>query len=329
MNAGKAPSRGPRLRLAAFGSPAFAIPSFERLRSEHELVLVVAQPDKPAGRGMAPRTPAAAAWAREHELPLAQPERLKRDEAFRERLRALELDVAVTAAYGKLLPEALLRIPRHGFLNVHASLLPKYRGAAPVQWALIEGERETGVSIMQTEAGLDTGPVRHVLRTRIAPDETAGQLTERLALLGAEALSQALALLARDALPSNAQDDAAATRAPQLGRADGRIRWEDDAEAVFARHRGVTPWPGSWFERRGQQGVALVKVLALSRTAASAATPPALEPGTVCAIDERGVHVVTGAGTVILEVLQSPGRPRQQAAAWARGARLEVGERCG
>jgi methionyl-tRNA formyltransferase len=325
-----------RLRVAAFGSPAFAIPSLERLCAEHELVLVVTQPDKPAGRGLAPRTPPAAAFAGERGLPLEQPSRLKRDEAFAERLRRLDLDVAVTAAYGKLLPEALLRIPRHGFLNVHASLLPKYRGAAPVQWALIEGERETGISIMQTEAGLDTGPVRHVLRTAILEHENSEQLMARLAELGAEALSQALALLAHGALPSHPQDDDRATHAPRLTREDGRIRWEASAEALLARHRGVTPWPGSWFSRQGPKGAETVKVHALSIAEPAAGGRPAAEgrpaaapPGTVTAVDERGVHVAAGAGSVVLEVLQSPDRPRQDAAAWARGARLSVGERCG
>jgi len=316
---------GRRLRVAAFGSPEFALPSIERLAVEHDLVLVVSQSDKPAGRGMAPRTPAAAAWARSHGVPLAQPERLRSNDAFLEALRALTLDVAVTAAYGKLLPPELLTIPREGVLNVHASLLPRYRGAAPVQRALIDGATETGVSIMQTEAGLDTGPVRHVRRTDIGPDETAQTLLERLSHLGATALSEALALLARGELPSEPQDHAAATIAPRLTRADGRIRWADDADAVSARHRGVTPWPGSWFERVRGDGFEVVKVHALERGAPTARG----EAGSIVAIDEAGVHVATGRGTVVLRVLQSPGRPRQDAAAWARGARLAVGGRCG
>ncbi len=316
---------GRRLRVAAFGSPEFAVPSIERLAMEHDLVLVVSQSDKPAGRGMAPRTPAAAAWARDHGVPLAQPERLTSNDAFLEQLRALDLDVAVTAAYGKLLPPALLSIPREGVLNVHASLLPRYRGAAPVQRALIDGAAETGVSIMQTEAGLDTGPVRHVRRTDIGPDETAGALLVRLAELGAVALSEALAMLARGELPSEPQDHTAATIAPRLTRADGRIRWTDDADAVSARHRGVTPWPGSWFERRRGDGNEVVKVHELERGVPDANGAP----GSIVAIDAAGVHVATGRGTVVLRVLQSPGRPRQDAAAWARGARLAVGDNCG
>ncbi|TVR91884.1 MAG: methionyl-tRNA formyltransferase [Trueperaceae bacterium] len=313
------------MRVAAFGSPEFALPSIERLAMEHDLVLVVSQSDKPAGRGMAPRTPPAAAWARDHGVALAQPERLRSNDTFLEQLRALDLEVAVTAAYGKLLPPTLLSIPREGVLNVHASLLPRYRGAAPVQRALIDGAAETGVTIMQTEAGLDTGPVRHVRRTAIGPDETAGALLGRLAELGAVALSEALALLARGELPSEPQDHAAATIAPRLTRADGRIRWTDDADAVSARHRGVTPWPGSWFERRRGDGNEVVKVHELERGAPDAHGAA----GSIVAIDDAGVHVATGRGTVVLRVLQSPGRPRQDAAAWARGARLAVGDSCG
>ena len=313
-----------RLRVAAFGSPAFALPTLERLHGEHDLLLVVAQSDKPAGRGMHLQTPVAGDWARARGVALEQPVRL-RDEGFLQRLRDLELDVAVTAAYGKILPASLLAIPRHGVLNVHASLLPRHRGAAPVQWALIEGDEETGVSIMQTETGLDTGPVRHVLRTAIGRDETAAELSARLADLGAEALSQALRLLAAGTLPSRPQDAAAATLAPKLTREDGRIRWERPLAALLARHRGVSPWPGSFFERSARSGPEQVKVPAMARSEHAATA----DAGRIVAIDAIGVHVATGDATVVLETLQSPGRPRMPAAEWARGARLGVGDRCG
>lgn len=312
------------LRVAAFGSPAFAVPTLERLRREHALTLVVAQPDKPAGRGLRFRAPAAADWAMAHGVELLQPSRL-RDEAFLERLRSLDLDVAVTAAYGKILPASLLAIPREGVLNVHASLLPRHRGAAPVQWALIEGDRETGVSIMQTEAGLDTGPVRHVLRTPIGEDETAAALMARLAGLGAEALSQALRLLAQGSLPSHPQDDGRATLAPRLSRGDGRIRWDVTRAAVLGRHRGVTPWPGSWFERSTQSATEPVKVHAMAPSPWTGTTVA----GTVVAIDDEGVHVATADAAVVLRTLQSPGRPRLPATEWARGARLREGDHCG
>lgn len=321
MSAGAA---GPRLRVALFGSPAFALPCLERLRRDHDLQLVVAQPDKPAGRGLRTRTPATAAWARAAGVPVAQPERLRGNDAFLATLRDLDLDVAVSAAYGKLLPTALLGVPREGVLNVHASLLPRHRGAAPVQWALIQGDAETGVTIMQTDAGLDTGAIRLERRTPIGPDEHAAELMDRLAVLGAEALGDALALLALGRLPSRPQDDAAATLAPRLTRADGRIRWDAPSAAVVARHRGVTPWPGSSFvlERDGREEI--VKVHALR---AGDPSDRGLPPGEIAAVDDAGLHVATADGAVVLGELQSPGRPRLPAAVWARGARLAAGAR--
>jgi methionyl-tRNA formyltransferase len=307
-----------RLRLALFGSPDFALPTLEALRSRHDLLLVVSQDDKPVGRDRAVTAPPAASRARELGIPLLQPKRLKGNEAFEAALAELDLDVAVTAAYGKILPASLLAIPRHGILNVHASLLPRYRGAAPVQWALIEGERESGVSIMQTETGLDTGPVRHVRRRTIGADEDAGALTAALAQLGAEALLEALDLLAAGALPSVPQDDALASYAPRLGRDDGRVRWEDPASRVLGRHRGVSPRPGSWTLHRGTP-LKLHDVVAAPE-GAPAGTPP----GRVLHVVGEGVLVATGeGGAVLLREVQGAGRGRTDATAWARGARLD------
>lgn len=312
-----------RLRLAFFGTPSFALPSLERVAAEHELLLVVAQPDRPAGRGQRLQSPPTVLRARELQLPIAQPERIRRDTEFQQRLAELDLDAAVTAAYGQILPSALLEIPKEGFLNVHASLLPRWRGAAPIQHALIAGDSTTGVCIMQTEAGLDTGPVRLERRCPIDPSDDAATLSERLAALGAEALSEALALLATGALPSHPQDDSQATLAPRLSREDGRIRWGDSSEAIVARHRGVTPWPGSWC----RWGEAPLKVHALEacsadRTGAS---------GEVLAIDAAGVVVATGtaAAAVRLKVVQAEGRPRMPARDWANGVALRVGVRYG
>jgi methionyl-tRNA formyltransferase len=310
----------PPLRVALFGSPPFALPLLERLRDEQDLVLAVAQPDKPAGRGLRARRPAVARRAEALGVPVAQPARLKRDEGFRARLREADLDVAITAAYGKILPADLLAVPRHGFLNAHASLLPELRGAAPIQWALVRGHRETGVTIMQTDPGLDTGPVRHVLRTAIGPEETAPELSERLAGLAAEAVARALRLLAEDRLPSVPQDDRRASQAPLLRKEDGHVRWADPARAVVDRWRGVFAWPGTRFAH----GDLRVRV---ERLAVAAEAGREGAPGEVVEVAAETLRVACGEGAVELRELTPPGRRAMPAAAWARGAGVAAGDR--
>lgn len=307
----------PRLRVALFGTPEFALPTLEALHAHHDVRLVVAQPDRPVGRGLRLEAPPVARRARDLGLALAQPERVRRDAAFLEALAALDLDVAVTAAYGQILPKALLDVPREGFLNVHASLLPRWRGAAPVQHALIAGDPTTGVSIMQTEAGLDTGPVRLQRERAIAPDEDAPALLVALAELGAQALLEALALMALGRLPSTPQDDAAATLAPRLTREDGRIRWAEPARRVHDRHRGVAGWPGSWCTWAG----AVLKVHVLTEVDGAGV------PGTVLGVDAEGVVVACGERSVRLTEVQAAGKPRMGARAWANGARVTEGVR--
>ncbi len=314
------------LRVAFFGSPAFALPSLEALLRRHDVVMVVSQPDKPAGRGMRLSPPPVAERARQLGLELWQPTRLRKDEEFLGRLGELDLDVGVTAAYGRILPPAVLEAPRQGVLNVHASLLPAYRGAAPIQWALIEGEDETGVTIMQTEEGLDTGPIRLQRRVAIEPGEDSTALAGRLSRLGAEALTEALDLLAEGTLPSTAQDEARATLAPLLTPQDGRVRWSDPAERVLARFRGVSAWPGTSFEHGGER----VKVTAMTTAASDDAELRriagddadawlAAAPGTVLQASDDGLTVRTGGGAVTLGSLRPPGGREMGASAWARG----------
>lgn len=311
-----------RFRVASFGSPAFGVPVLERLHDEHDVLLVVTRPDARAGRGMRRRPCAVAARATELGLPLVQPERLRKNPEFEATLRELDLDVAVTAAYGNILPPRLLEVPRHGFLNLHASILPALRGAAPIQWALIEGFEETGVTVMQTEAGLDTGPIRHVRRTEIGPDETAPDLFARLAELAAEAISQALALLAEGRLPLIPQDDAEATHAPLLRKEDGRIRFSDPARAVYDRWRGVLAWPGSWFVHEG----ARVRVDELAPDAGAAPRGDAA-PGTIVRAGDGELVVGCGDGAIRIVRVTPEGRRTMPAADWARGARLQEGDR--
>ena len=310
------------MRAALFGSPTFALPVLDALLAHHEVVLIVAQPDKPAGRGNKLTPPPVAARARELGVRLEQPPRLKRNEGFLELVRELDLDVAITAAYGKILPQTLLDIPQHGFLNVHASLLPKYRGAAPIQWALINGETETGISIMQTEAGLDTGPVRLVRKLEINPDDTSLTLFDNLSGLGADALTDALAKLARGELPNCPQNDAEATVAPMLSKDDGRIRWSEPAAQVYNRYRGVFAWPGSFtVHDKKQLKVAQLSVVAGMNSSA--------KPGEVIATSPQGVTVQCGAGVVLLGRVQPAGKPNMPAYDWANGYGVKPGTRLG
>jgi methionyl-tRNA formyltransferase len=306
------------MRVAFFGSPGFAATALEALAKRHTVCLVVTQPDKPVGRGLKLAAPPAAAAARVLGLPLAQPARLKGNREFTEQLRALAPEVAITAAYGKILPPELLEVPRHGFLNIHASLLPKYRGAAPIQWALICGEHETGVSIMQTEAGLDTGPVRHVKRLAIAPEDTALSLFDKLATLGAEAVLEALELLAAGRLPNTPQDDSLASYAPLLTKDDGRIRWHDSAQHIVNRYRGVIAWPGSWTTFRG----APLKIHQLSAAEATG------DPGAIIATDSA-VTVACGEGSIRLTEVQPASRPKMTARDWVNGYQVKAGEHFG
>jgi len=307
------------VRVALFGSPAFAIPTLHALNSAHELKLVVTQPDKPVGRGLKLQAPATAQAASSLGLRLEQPARLKKNEGFRDLIAELELDVAVTAAYGKILPQALLDTPLHGFLNVHGSLLPKYRGAAPVQWALINGETETGISIMQTEAGLDTGAVRHVKRLDIAPEDTAADVFNALSTLGAEAILEALDLLTKKQLPVHPQDDSAATYSPMFTKDDGRIRWDETAEAVYNRYRGVMMWPGSWTLFNNK----LLKVHKLEPVSGNG------QAGEVLTVDASGVVVAAAEGAVKLFEVQAPNKAKMSAADWANGYAVKPGVQLG
>ncbi|WP_457637202.1 methionyl-tRNA formyltransferase [Oceanithermus sp.] len=303
-----------RRRLAFFGSPAWAVPVLRALSEAHDVALVVTQPDKPQGRGLKVASSAVAQAARELGLEVAKPRRLRRDQETAERLRVLDLDAAVVAAYGQIIPGALLEIPRYGFLNIHPSLLPKYRGAAPVNWALINGERETGVSIMRLDEGMDTGPIFVQEATPVGPDETAVELSERLRDRGVELLLDVLERL-ETARPRPQEGEP--SYAPLLKKEDGRIRWHEPAQSIYDRHRGVQPWPGSWFEHSGQR----VKLLEMKPARGEGA------PGEVLDVGRVSVRVAAGEGAVELVTVQPEGKRPMAAAAWARGRRLGSGRR--
>ncbi|TBH17515.1 methionyl-tRNA formyltransferase [Thermus thermamylovorans] len=302
------------MRVAFFGTPAWAVPVLDALNRRHQVVLVVTQPDRPKGRGLRPAPSPVAEYASAHGLPLRKPERLKGNREFLEAFEASAPQVAVTAAYGKILPKEVLEVPPWGFLNLHPSLLPKYRGPAPVQWALVRGERETGVAVMKTEEGLDTGPLYAVYRTEIGPDEDAVALSERLRDRGVELLLRVLEDLPRlTPIPQEGEP----SYAPLLTREEGRIRFGESAQAIYNRHRGVQPWPGSYCFHEGKR----VKVLRMRPEAGQG------EPGVVLGVDREGVLVGTGEGLIRLLLVQPEGRRPMPAADWARGYGVGPGTR--
>jgi methionyl-tRNA formyltransferase len=306
------------VRIVFMGSPEFAVPTLRALLDAHEVLAVVCQPDKPAGRGQKLAPPAVKTVALERGLPVLQP-KSARDAAFAEALRGLAPDVAVVVAYGKILPQAVLDVPRHGCLNVHGSLLPRYRGAAPIQWAVIRGERETGITIMQLDAGMDTGPMLLKRALPIGDDDTAGTLAPRLAALGAELMVVALERLAAGALTPEPQDDALATLAPMLDKDAGVLDWTQPATVVRDRVRGVDPWPGAHSVLAGEP----IKLWG-ARLA-----PGAGAPGEVLAADRDGLVVACGEGALALGELQLPGRKRMTVSAFVAGRPLAPGTRLG
>lgn len=302
------------MRVVFMGSPDFAVPSLRALLAAHEVCLVVTQPDKPAGRGKRLTPPAVKVLAEGAGVPIYQPRSARAPEVA-ERLRAEEADIGVVVAYGKILPAAVLEAFPRGCVNVHGSLLPRHRGAAPIQHAVIAGDEVTGVTIMRLDEGMDTGPMLLTREEPIRPEDTAGTLFARLAELGAEALIEALALLERGALTETPQDEARATMAPMLAKEDGRIDWAQPARRVADRIRGVDPWPGATTLHRGER-------LKLFGARLAGGTG---RPGEVLAVDERGLVVACGEGACAIAEVQAPGRRRVAARDFARGRELGAG----
>jgi methionyl-tRNA formyltransferase len=293
------------------GTPDFAVPTLDALvEAGHRVVRVIAQPDAPAGRGQELRSPPVALRARELDVPLSQPRAVKTPE-FASMLEEDRADVAVVVAYGRILTPRALAAPRLGCVNVHASLLPRWRGAAPIQWAILAGDAETGVCTQRMEEGLDTGPVYASVRTPIGPRETAGELHDRLSLLGARIAVDTLAGLP-DLVPVP-QPDGVATWANKVDREMARIRWDAPAVAVDRRVRAVTPWPGAWVA--WEDGPLQIKEVRPLDTNGS--------PGVV--LSTAPLVVGCGEGAVELVSVQAPGRRAVSGADFANGARLEPG----
>ncbi len=309
------------MRLIFMGTPESAVPTLRRcVEDGHEVAAVWTQPDRPAGRGGRLKAPPVKEYALSRGLKVLQPLKIKTEEALG--LFASEgADAAVVVAYGRILPPSFLRAPRLGCVNVHFSLLPKYRGAAPVNWAVVRGETETGVTTMLMDEGLDTGPTFLQRRTRIGPQETAPQLLERLSHDGAELLGETLARLG--GLEPRPQDGAGATLAPILKREDGLIDWSLAAPDIERRVRGFQPWPNAYTSRDGRR-------LILWRASVAEGAGDGREAGEVVAARGDQLVVSCGGGTALrVEELQPEGKQRMRARDFLNGTRLAAGERLG
>ncbi|MGD0963457.1 MAG: methionyl-tRNA formyltransferase [Candidatus Acidiferrales bacterium] len=310
------------LRIVFCGTPAFAVPALRELAAQPDFQIagVITQPDRPRGRGQELSNSPVKTAALEAGIPVYQPERIKLG-AAQEYLQTAAPDVVVIIAYGQIIPERLIEIPRLGWINLHGSLLPKYRGAAPIHWAIANGETRTGLTTMQIDAGLDTGAMLLKFETNIGPEETSPELYARLAEAGGPLLAETLRGLARGTILPRSQDDAQKTFAPPLQKEDGRIDWSLGAEQIYNRIRGFQPWPGAFTSFRGKTCHLWGKPATDGRTSAV--------PGTI-ETNHGEVLVSAGHGTALrLETVQMEGRKRVAAGEFANGARLAPGDAFG
>jgi len=310
------------MKLVFCGTPEFAVPTLRAaLDAGHEVALVLTQPDRPAGRKMEMQSPAVKTFAVERGLAVMQPEKIKSNAELRVRLEAIQPDAILVVAYGRIIPQWMLELPRLGCLNGHGSLLPKYRGAAPIQWAIANGERETGVTTMRLDAGLDTGDILLERAVPVGPDATSAEMYPVLAEVGADLMMATLAGLENGTLEARKQDDALATLAPILTREDGRFDASRTARETYDRWRGFTPWPGCWSEFRGKRFL-MHRIRAVESDAA-------VEAG---ALFFEGERLMLGAAentALWLEEVQMEGKGRMSGAAFWRDFQVKVGERVG
>ncbi len=301
------------MRILFMGTPDFAVPSLERLKTDkHDICCVVTGADKPAGRGMKFKPSPVKARALELGLPLFQPESLRHPETARA-IASMEPEAIAVVAYGKLLPESILSLPPRGCVNIHGSLLPAYRGAAPVQWAVLNGDEETGVTSMYMAKELDSGDIIDSIRTQIGPDENAEELFSRLSQLGAELLSRTMASVRDGTARPKKQNEALVTYAPPLTRGMAELNFEETVQTVYNKIRGLRPWPVAKASINGKT----FKVFG-----ARALPPVSAEPGTVLGSDGEGIYIACAGGVILITELQAEGSKRMSAADYLRGHAL-------
>ena len=303
------------MRVLMLGTPAFAVPTFEALiTSRHDVVGLVCQPDRPRGRGQKVLAPATKIVAEAHRIAVFQPVRLK-DPELMVTLGSLGADIGVVAAYGRLLPDAMIALPKRGMINVHASLLPRYRGAAPIQRAVMAGDDATGATIMRVVPELDAGPMLAAVTLPIGPDATSVEIERALAASGAALLVEILDRLeAGDTVPEMPQDDRLATHAPKIGRADGAIDWTEPAAHIHNRVRGLHPWPHAFTFLEGER-------LLIHRTSPRVYSTGLNEPGAIVAAGHDGIDVATGDGVLRILEIQPEGKRVMAARDWTAGRR--------
>jgi methionyl-tRNA formyltransferase len=316
---------GPGLRIVYFGTPAFAVPGLTRLlASHHAVVALVSQPDRPGGRGHRVQPTATKAVALQHGVPVLQPERIK-DAAFQQTMAGYGPELGVVAAYGRIIPDSLLTLPRLGMINVHASILPAYRGAAPVHRAVMAGDAETGVTIMRVASELDAGPTFAMRRRAIHPDETSAQVEEALAELGADLLLEVVDRIAAGHAVETPQDHARSTFAPKITKSESPIDWSLSAQVIHNRVRGLQPWPIA-STRLGDSRLLIHRTAVPSDRASSEAI--GMQPGSVVSTGPDGIDVLCGDGNVlrVLEV-QPEGRRAMRVRDFLAGHRVQRGDR--
>lgn len=309
------------MRIVFMGTPDFAVPSLEALlKSDDEVVGIVTQPDRPKGRGQTLSPSPVKLIAQRENIPLLQPTKMK-DPDFLAALAGWKPDLIAVAAFGRILPPAILSLPPKGCINVHGSLLPKYRGAGPIQWAIINGEKETGITTMLMDEGMDTGAMLLQEKIAITPDDTAGSLSPRLAELGGRLLVETLTRLKAGTVVPRPQDHPQATMAPLLKKEDGVIDWTLPATAIANRIRGLTPWPGA-YTFLGADRCMLYRAVALNETAGGV-------PGRISGVTKDAIHVATGGGVLAIKELQPANSRRMTVAQYLAGHPLQVGLQLG
>lgn len=311
------------MRAVFMGTPDFAVSILDAvIEMGVEVTAVVTQPDRPKGRGKAVQISDVKARAMELGLPVYQPVRIKKDPEFVELLRNMAPDVMVVAAFGQILPKEVLEIPRLGCINVHASLLPKYRGSAPIQWSVINGDRTAGVTTMQMDIGMDTGDMLEKAEIELAPDETGGSLFDRLAVLGADLIKSTLRKAEAGELHPEKQNEEEATHASMLTKEMGDIDWSKDAESIERLIRGLNPWPSAFSSLDGK-GIKIWKAQVLPENDSASNA----EPGEVVAVSKNAFDVRTGKGLLRILELQPSGKKRMSSDAFLRGYPVKEGDR--